>query len=92
MQKLITIALNTTQLNQAKTSPFAVNEVDEINEILELGWQIEEWEFLKKGEADGQVILLVILNDDLMSEEDEDEFDMGFDEDEDEPDVTEEEI
>jgi hypothetical protein len=82
MQKVVTIAVDTTQLYQAKAGPFSVNELDEINEFLELGWQIEEWDFLKEGESDGQVILIAILNDDTMFENEEDDFDMEFDQDE----------
>lgn len=82
MQKVVTIAVDTTQLYQGKTGPFSVSELDEINEFLELGWQIEEWDFLKEGESDGQVILIVILNDDTMFENEEDDFDMEFDQDE----------
>lgn len=83
MQKIVTIAVDTTQLNKGSLTPFAVNELEEINEILELGWQIEEWDFLKEGETDGQVVLLVILNDDLSIENDHDDFDTEFDEEDD---------
>ncbi len=79
MQKVITMAVDTIQLNPGKSTPFAVNELTEINELLELGWQIEEWDFLKEGETDGQVILLVILNDDVQFENDDAEFDLDFD-------------
>ena len=77
MQKIVTVTVDTTQLSPGKINPFAVNELDEINEILQQGWQIEEWDFLKEGEADGQVVLMVILNDDMMFDEDENE-DMLF--------------
>ena len=83
MQKILTIAVDTTQLIKGSLTPFAVNELEEINEILELGWQIEEWDFLKEGETDGQVVLLVILNDDLTIENDHDEFDTEFNEEDD---------
>lgn len=83
MQKILTIAIDTTQLIKGSLTPFAVNELEEINEILELGWQIEEWDFLKEGETDGQVVLLVILNDDLTIENDHDEFDTEFNEEDD---------
>jgi hypothetical protein len=79
MQKIITVAVDTTQLNPGNVTPFAINELTEVNELLELGWQIEEWDFLKEGETDGQVVLLVILNDERQFENDEDEFDLGFD-------------
>ena len=84
MQKVITIAIDTTQLSAVKTGPFSVAEAEEVNELLELGWQIEEWDFLKEGETDGQIVLLVILNDDLMYEDNEDDFDEGFKEEDDE--------
>lgn len=79
MQKVVTVAVDTSQLKPGKSSPFAINDLTEINELLELGWQIEEWDFLKEGETDGQVVLLVILNDEIQFENEEDEFDLGFD-------------
>ena len=78
MQKIVTVTIDTTQLSPGKINPFAVNELDEINEILELGWQIEEWDFLREGETDGQVVLIVILNDDMMFDEDNEEDSMIF--------------
>ncbi|MEO6732357.1 MAG: hypothetical protein ABIN01_14160 [Ferruginibacter sp.] len=83
MQKLITVSVDTKQLTQSPTNPFTINEVDSINELLEQGWEIEEWDFLKEGEGDGEMLLLVILNDDSMFDR-EDDFDdeFGFDEDE----------
>ena len=79
MQKVVTVAVDTSQLKPGKSVPFAINDLTEINELLELGWQIEEWDFLKEGETDGQVVLLVILNDEIQFENEEDEFDLGFD-------------
>ena len=81
MQKIVTITINTIQLSADSTSPFVITEADEINSILQQGWQIEEWDFLKEGEEDGQVILMVIMNDDLMFEDNSnDDFDTEFDE------------
>jgi hypothetical protein len=77
MQKLITVSVDTKQLTQSPTNPFTINEVDSINELLEQGWEIEEWDFLKEGEGDGEILLLVILNDDAMFDR-EDEFDDEF--------------
>ncbi|MEP7142606.1 MAG: hypothetical protein ABI707_07040 [Ferruginibacter sp.] len=84
MQKLITVSVDTKQLTQSPTNPFTINEVDSINELLEQGWEIEEWDFLKEGEGDGEILLLVILNDDSMFDR-EDEFDdeFGFSDDDD---------
>ncbi len=73
----MTITVDINQLSKSKNSPFSVDEITEINEVLELGWQIEQWEFLRKGEEDGQVVLLVIVNDDIVNDDD---FNMDFDE------------
>ena len=78
MQKLITVTVDTKQLVHSPTNPFTINEVDSINELLEQGWQIEEWDFLKEGEGDGEILLLVILNDDAMFDNDDEEFDDEF--------------
>lgn len=84
MQKLVTVSVDTKQLLHNQASPFAINEVDSINELLEQGWEIEEWDILKEGDGDGEILLLVILNDDAMFDR-EDEFDdeFGFDDEED---------
>jgi hypothetical protein len=85
MQKLITVSVDTKQLKQSPTDPFTINQVDSVNELLEQGWEIEEWDFLKEGGDDGEILLMVILNDDAMFDR-EDEFDDGFDFDEDDED------
>lgn len=92
MQKLITVSVDTKQLIQSPSNPFTINEVDSINELLEQGWEIEEWDFLKEGESDGEILLLVILNDDGMFDEEDEEFDdeFGLEEDKDEEDDDEE--
>src|SRR4051812_20204009 len=90
MQKLITVSVDTKQLKQSTTDPFAINHVDSVNELLEQGWEIEEWDFLKEGGNDGEILLMVILNDDAMFDNDDefnDEFD--FDDDDDEEDDDE---
>ena len=95
MQKLITVSVDTKQLKQSPTNPFTINEVESINELLEQGWEIEEWDFLKEGTGDGEILLLVILNDDAMFDDDENEFDEGFgfeeDDDMDEDDLDDDE-
>ena len=92
MQKLITVSVNTQQLIQSPTNPFTINEVDSINELLEQGWEIEEWDFLKEGEGDGEILLLVILNDEEMMDRFDDEFDEEFDEEEDDDEDERDEI
>ena len=81
MQKLITVRVDTTQLNQNPGEPFSINEVDSVNELLQQGWEIEDWDILKEGQGDDVILFLVILNDQAMLERDDDykdEFD--FDE------------
>ena len=84
MQKIVTVAIDTTQLKAGKATPFSLNELEEINEVLELGWQIEEWDFIKECGTDGQVILLVTLNDDLVYTADGEDFNTEFEVDDDE--------
>ena len=92
MQKLITVSVNTKLLSQSAGKAFTINEVDSINELLQQGWEIEEWDFLKEGTSDGEILLLVILNDNQMFDEDdemEEEFDFDDDDDDDEDDDDE---
>ncbi len=89
MQKLITVSVDTQLLNQNPTDPFTINEVDSVNEWLEQGWEIEQLELLKGGAGDGEILFLVVLNDDMMNGED-DEFDEDFlsdDDDDDDNDI-----
>ena len=74
MQKLITVSVDVKQLVKSPTNPFTINEVDSINELLEQGWEMEEWDFLKEDIGDGQILLLVTLNDEAMFDDNEDEF------------------
>ncbi|MEO6723311.1 MAG: hypothetical protein ABIN67_23290 [Ferruginibacter sp.] len=91
MQKLITVSVNTKDIKKSADSPFTINEVDGLNEWLALGWEIEEWDFLKEAGTDGEIVLLVILNDNSLYDEDDDDFfDGSFDADEDEEEEDEE--
>ena len=88
MQKLITVSVDVKQLMKSPTNPFTINEVDSINELLEQGWEMEEWDFLKEDAGDGQILLLVTLNDDAMFDENEDEFRFNqFDEEDEEEEI-----
>lgn len=93
MQKLITVTIDVKQLAKSSTNPFAINEVDSINELLLLGWEIEEWDFLKEDNGDDTIILLVTLNDDAMFGDEDDEFEddynFGQEDDEEEDDSQE---
>lgn len=81
MQRLVTVSVDLKQLMKDPHSPFTINEVDSINELLEQGWEMEEWDFLKEDTGDGQIFLLVTLNDDAMFGNQDDEFEeeFGFD-------------
>jgi|GEM_PF-1797631 len=96
MQRLITVIVDTTQLIQNPNDPFSINEVDSVNDLLAAGWEIEEWDFLKEDTGDGQIVLLVTLNDDMMFGDEEsdleDDFDFDDGEDDEEDDGEEEEI
>ncbi len=87
MQKIITVSIDIKQLPPSDAA-FAINEVDSLNEWLAMGWEIEEWDFLRDGNADGKILLLVILNDDAKydgyDDEIDDEFNFGDEDDEDE--------
>jgi hypothetical protein len=80
MQRLITVSVDIKQLLKSPTNPFSINEVDSVNELLEQGWEIEEWDFLKEDSGDGQILLLVTLNDEAMfGDEDDIDDDFNFD-------------
>jgi hypothetical protein len=86
MQKLLTASVDVKQLVQGLKSPFTITAVEGINELLEQGWEIEEWDFLKEDAGNGMILLIVILNDNAMymdAEEQEElleEFDFGEEE------------
>jgi len=84
MQKLITVSVDTKQISRTAGSPFTINEVEGINEWLNLGWEIEEWDFLKEGGTDGDIVLLVILNDNALNDDDDEYFDNDFNSEDDE--------
>lgn len=92
MQRLITVSVDTTQLMQNPNDPFSINEVDSVNELLEVGWEIEEWDFLKEDSGDGQILLLVTLNDDMMFNDEGNHFDDEEEDDFDDEDEEEDEI
>ena len=84
MQKLITVSVDTKQISRTAGSPFTINEVEGLNEWLNLGWEIEEWDFLKEGGDDGDIVLLVILNDNALNDDDDEYFDNDFNSEDDE--------
>lgn len=83
MQKVITVSLDTKSLMQSDSGKTVVSEITEVNNLLDIGWELEEYEILHKDEATGKVLLWLVLTDDLFlpadEEEDEDDDDDDFD-------------
>lgn len=75
MQKIITVTIDLDRLQSAdqQENPNAfhfVNELPEVNQLLEEGWRIEEWENLSQ-QGGAKACLLFILSDesdDLLDE------------------------
>jgi len=71
MQKIITVTIDLERLQEAgqqengQAASF-VNELPEINQWLEEGWMIEEWENLSANALNGSITLLFILTDELL--------------------------
>lgn len=88
MQKMITITIDTKMLADSTHDTFTLQEVDAVNELLEAGWSIEEWEFLTDdADEDGKVSLVAVLNDEQtlgLEEEDFSYEDFSTEEDEEE--------
>src|ERR1043165_7082730 len=65
MQKLITVTIDVEKLQAGSNDHFSITEVEGINDLLDEGWHIEEWEFLTAEKEAEKAVLLVILNDDV---------------------------
>jgi hypothetical protein len=102
MQKLITVTIDIEQLQEVNSDGFYLTEIVEINELLEEGWHIEEWQFVTDRNESKKAVILVVLNDltsdpDLetavyeFSGEDEEEDDEADDREEDDKEELEEE-
>ncbi len=81
MQKVITVSLDTKSLMHTENGKSVVTEITEVNNLLEMGWELEEYEILHKDEASGKVLLWLVLTDDLFlpADEDDDDEDEDFD-------------
>lgn len=71
MQKVITVTIDLERLQEAGQQDDAraisfASEVPELNQWLEEGWVIEEWENLSANAPAGSVTLLFILTDELL--------------------------
>ena len=72
MQKLITVTIDIEKLQESSKGAFTVNEIEEVNTLLEEGWEIEEWEFITSDKEAEKAIVLLMLNDELYDTENED--------------------
>ena len=83
MQKVITVTIDlerlqsTGQQDHSRSTSF-VNELPEINQLLEEGWMIEEWEILNVNSVNSPITLLFILTDELMYDTSENATDSAF--------------
>jgi len=71
MQKIATITINIEKLQETSKGPFTLNFVDDLNSILDEGWEIEKWEILTKDKESEKVVILIVMNDDMLDLEDE---------------------
>ena len=98
MQKLITVAINLEKLRGTAQGTFTITEVEELNNFLQEGWIIEEYEFLSAGGEDEQEVVLFILNDEMsetefdITAEDADEDEDSFPEDDEQKEGRDEEV
>ncbi len=83
MQKVVTVTIDLERLHEAGQQEDAratsfVNEIPEINQLLEEGWVIEEWETLNANAVSGAITLLFILTDELLYDMPDDATDSAF--------------
>lgn len=72
MQKVITFSIDVNQLVARSEETFSVVEPVALNDLLREGWEIEDWSFLTDNPVNGRMPMLLVLSDDIFSE-DEDE-------------------
>jgi hypothetical protein len=66
MQKVIAFSIDVNQLVSRSDETFSIAEPEMLNELLQEGWEIEDWSFLTDDPVNGKMPMLVVLNDDLM--------------------------
>ena len=71
MQKVIAVAINVNPLVSQSDQTFAMAELEELNDLLAEGWEIEDWSFLTDEPVNGRMSMLVVLNDSLLQVEEE---------------------
>lgn len=75
MQKVITVTLDTKSLMETNAEEVHIREVEAVNSILLLGWEIQEWDILRTDEKTGRILLWIVFTDEILEDED-DEFDL----------------
>ncbi len=71
MQKVIAVAIDVNQMVSQSNQIFAITELEELNDLLAEGWEIEDWSFLTDDPVNGRMPMLVVLNDSLLQVEDD---------------------
>ena len=66
MQKVIAVSIDVNQLVSQSDHTFSMAELDELNDVLEEGWEIEDWSFLTDDPVNGRMPMLVVLNDQML--------------------------
>lgn len=69
MQKVIFISIDVQELVAANHETFSFSSCEELNELLEDGWELEEWSFLLDDPIDNKVPIMVVLNNDMVTED-----------------------
>lgn len=71
MQKVIAVAINVNQLVSQSDQTFTLTELEELNDLLAEGWEIEDWSFLTDDPVNGRMPMVVVLNDSLVQVDEE---------------------
>lgn len=67
MQKVIAFSIDVNQLVSRSDETFSIAEPEALNELLQEGWEIEDWSFLTDDPINGKMPMLVVLSDDMMA-------------------------
>ena len=71
MQKVIALSINLDQLMVRSDETFSISEPGALNELLQEGWEIEDWSFLTDDPVNGKIPMLVVLNDNMLAANEE---------------------
>jgi hypothetical protein len=67
MQKVVAFSIDVNQLVSRSDETFSIAEPEALNELLQEGWEIEDWSFLTDDPVNGKMPMLVVLNDDMLA-------------------------